>query len=315
MPNVCSIFTHFGSKQRTLTCLRRLAEQTRRPDAIVVVNNSTPQDSVISEAQALTEDLFAPGVYHLLQMPENLGNAGGCAHGINYAFKELGVDFVWVLDDDSWPRPDTLRALLAVDVPPRTVRMSLVVDPASHDELSWPLTITSGEQDDAGKNIVTRRDLPPGNEIPSRGGWLGALYPREAWQEAGVPTPELFIRGEDEEYPWKVRNAGFRFVTVRNSELEHPSAAIPLIHFSFARRSFFYEPGLPPSRSYYKARNWAWLQRLKRPRNPLHRLAACIFYAILSVDAMMMCDELSVARLYSLLRALHNGFYGKLRPY
>ncbi len=315
MPSVCAIFTHFGSKQRTLTCLRRLAEQSRRPDAVVVVNNSTPDDPVVAEGAALAEELFPPGVYHLLQMPDNLGNAGGCAHGLNYAFGQLGADFVWVLDDDSWPRPTSLQALLEVEVPARTVRMSLVVDPTKGDELSWPLTITVGAHDETGKNITVRRDLPPGREIPSRGGWLGALYPREAWQEAGVPTPELFIRGEDEEYPWKVRNAGFRFITVRDSELEHPSAAIPLSHFSFARRSFFYEPGLPPSRSYYKARNWAWLQRLKYPANPLHRLAACVFYVILSVDAMIMSDELNCARLYSLLRALHNGFYGRLRPF
>lgn len=315
MPIICAIFTHYGSKQRSLTCLQRLAQQTRRPDCIIIVNNSTPDDDITTEAPALAAELFPAPCLHILQMPENVGNAGGCAHGMEYAFRTLKANFVWVLDDDSWPRPQTLEKLLAVAVPDKTVRMSLVIDPAKQDELSWPLTLCTGQERMPWKNALTRRDLPESNEIASRGGWLGALYPREAWLTAGLPTPELFIRGEDEEYPWKVREAGFSFITVKDSELEHPSAAVPLVHVTFGKHSFFYEPGLPLSRSYYKVRNWAWLQRLKRPKAYLHRLVACLFYIILSVDAMLLTDELTVRSLYNLFRAMHNGYYGKLRPF
>jgi len=311
---ICAIFTHFNSRERTLTCLQRLADQQRRPEHIVIINNGSADDPALPEAAALAANLLPPGVLHFLQMETNLGNAGGCARGLNYAFGSLGADFVWVLDDDSWPRPDTLKTLLAAPADARTVRMSLVIDPAKGGELSWPLTIV-GQGETPWKNAVTCEDLPDGKVIPSRGGWLGALYPREAWKLAGVPTEELFIRGEDEEYPWKVRNAGFRFVTVRDSELEHPSARVPLIHFTYGHHSFFYEPSLPVLRFYYKARNWAWLQRLKTPHAHLRRLVACGFYIILSLQAMLETDELTLSRVYTLFRALHNGFYGKLRPY
>jgi hypothetical protein len=30
---------------------------------------------------------------------------------------------------------------------------------------------------------------------------------------------------------------------------------------------------------------------------------------------MLRCRELGIRRVYNLFRALHNGFYGKLRPY
>ncbi len=315
MPTICAIFTHYGSRQRTLTCLQRLAQQSHRPDSIVIINNSTADDLILQEAPALANSTLPPGCLHILQMTENLGNAGGCAHGLNYAFAQLKTDYVWVLDDDSWPRPQTLQNLLAATDAENLVRMCLVIDPAKNDELSWPLTMCTGQVNTPWKNAMSCAELPEGNEIPSRGGWLGALYPRAAWLAAGVPTPELFIRGEDEEYPWKVRQAGFNFITVRDSELEHPSAAIPLLHFTHGHRSFFYEPGLPISRSYYKVRNWAWLQRLKQPRAYLHRLAACGFYIILSIVAMLRTDELTPRSLYTLFRAMHNGYYGKLRPY
>lgn len=314
VPGICAIFTHFNGRERTLTCLQRLAEQQRRPEYIAVINNGSADDPTLADAEALAAQLLPPGTLHILQMESNLGNAGGCARGLNFAFGTLGADFVWVLDDDSWPRPATLRELLEVSADERTVRMSLVIDPAKGDELSWPLTL-AGPGEAPWKNAVAREDLPSCKVIPSRGGWLGALYPRAAWELVGVPTEELFIRGEDEEYPWKVRHAGFRFVTVRDSELEHPSARIPLVHYSYGHHSFFYEPGLPISRLYYKARNWAWLQRLKSPNACLRRLVACGFYIILSLQAMLETEELDVSRVYTLFRALHNGFYGKLRPY
>lgn len=234
---------------------------------------------------------------------------------MEWAFRHLKADFVWILDDDSWPRPHTLEQLLNPALPEDTVRMCLVIDPTKQDDLSWPLTICSHQPRTPWSNAISRRDLPAGNVIASRGGWLGALYPRAAWLAAGVPTPELFIRGEDEEYPWKVRQAGFRFATICKAELEHPSAAVPLVHFTFGRHAFFYEPGLPLSRSYYKIRNWAWLQRLKHPRAYVYRLLAALLYFILSFAAMLRADELTIKHIYTLFRAMHNGFYGKLRPF
>lgn len=314
MPFICAIFTHFNSKERTLTCLSRLAQQTRRPERIVIINNGSASDDTLPAARKYAEEAFAADTLHILQMETNLGNAGGCARGLEYAFETLKADFTWVLDDDSWPRPHTLERLIAAPADETTVRVCAVVDPSKGDELSWPLTIAD-TRPGTWKNIISRQELPEGNHIPSRGGWLGALYPRSSWQKAGLPTENLFIRGEDEEYPWKIRQAGYEFITVLDSELEHPSSPHPLIHYRFANRSFFYEPGLAESRQYYKSRNWAWLQRLRFPRNYPKRLLACGFYIILSINAMLSCNELSIKRIYTLFRALHNGFYGKLRPY
>ena len=42
----------------------------------------------------------------------NIGNAGGIAAAMEQAFGN-GADAVWILDDDSWPRPDALSAILS----------------------------------------------------------------------------------------------------------------------------------------------------------------------------------------------------------
>ncbi len=314
MSYVCALFTHFANKANTLTCLQRLAQQTRRPDHILIINNAPDNDAGIAEARALAGELFGKDAFSVLQTEKNLGNAGGCARGMTQAFAELHADFVWILDDDSWARPESLAALLEAPVDEETIRMSMVIDPKKDDELSWPLTARA-EGATQWRHIAHRDELPDTDRIISRGGWLGALYPRAAWKRVGVPTEDLFIRGEDEEYPWRLRHAGFRFITLRTSPLEHPSSRQQLIEYRVCQRSFFYEPGLHPSRVYYKNRNWAWLQRLRYPKSPLRRLLACGVYILLSLNAMIHTGELGWQRLYQLFRALHYGFYGKLQPY
>ena len=109
MPRICAIFTHFGSAERSLTCLRRLGAQTRIPENVLIINNSTAEDELLPAARELATEIFPADTLHILQMESNLGNAGGCAHGIEHAFSVLKADYVWVLDDDSWPRPHSLE--------------------------------------------------------------------------------------------------------------------------------------------------------------------------------------------------------------
>ena len=136
MPAICAIFTHFNSRERTLTCLSRLAQQTCRPQNIIIINNGSADDPTLPDAQAFADASFPAGSLHILQMEANLGNAGGCARWLEYAFGTLKADFTWVLDDDSWPRPRTQENLQAVEVDANTLRMSAVIDPAREDELS-----------------------------------------------------------------------------------------------------------------------------------------------------------------------------------
>ena len=121
--------------------------------------------------------------------------------------------------------------------------------------------------------------------------------------------------GNNEEYAWKAKLAGIRFSLVKEAEMYAPPFSKQLIHYKIGGRSFFYEVGLSPERRYCKIRNWAWIQRLRKPGKPILRLAFCGLYAVLSLNAMLKSNELNPKGVYTLFRALHNGFYGKLRPY
>ena len=311
MSSICAIFNHTDNTERSLTCLSRLAQQSRRPEHVVIVNYSDADSPSLQDIRDLAKQTFSEGQVHTIQAESSTEES---AQGFLHAFQTLNADFVWVLSNTTLPRPRALENLLAEDADDHTVRISTFIDPSAENELSRPLIVLEGNEE-CRKGIIRKADLPAGNTIPCRGRWLGALYPRSIVQDAGIPDNKLFINGENEEYPWKAKAAGYKFITILNSELEHPAASRMPLHYHFLNRSFIYEPGLPISRQYYKNRNWAWLRRLRAPRCYARRLVACGLFIGLSLLSMLRCRELGIRRVYNLFRALHNGFYGKLRPY
>lgn len=296
--NICAIIVHKPEQENLQTCLNRLQQQSHQPDHILVV---TPVQG-LSIPAALT-----------LQVDAALGSMGAAAKGLEYAFTTLQADAAWVLADRTWPRPSALAQLLAAEADETTIRMGMMIDPAKGDELSQPISIP-GKTTGVWIPITHKADLPDEPCIPCRTGSYGALISRQAWQTVGTPAEQLHTQG-CATYSWEIQQAGYQLVTVRAAEIELPAAVKPLIHYRLANRSFFYEPGIPVARQYYKTRNWAWLHRLQAPRNYPARLILCGVYILFSLNAMLQCNELGIKRVYNLFRALHNGFYGKLRPY
>jgi GT2 family glycosyltransferase len=235
------------------------------------------------------------------RMAENRGNAGGVEEAMELAFSR-GVDAVWILDDDSWPRPEALAAMLAKPWDPRVVRHALQIDPQS-GRFTWPLQVDDGH---GGWRLVDGPDeMPTGDFVHSRIIWTGALLPREVRETAGPVNGELFIRGEDEEYPLRFEKAGFSQEAVRKAILDHPGPT-DIVRWRFLGKHLFFERGLADWKLYYKVRNMVWLKRSHE--GPLKAMAKAMAYCI----AAIRFD--GPARIPLLCRAVGDGWRGKLGP-
>jgi len=104
MNHVCAILVSRNRKSLLRETLFALANQTRPPQAIVVVDNASTDGTPLMLARQF------PHVA-VLAMPRNTGSAGGYHVGIRWALQQ-GFDWVWTLDDDSVPQPGALAALL-----------------------------------------------------------------------------------------------------------------------------------------------------------------------------------------------------------
>lgn len=272
MPSHLTVAAVFATMNRVATavaCVKALAAQTRPPDLVVVADNVST-DGTAEELESL-EDLPFELIVH--RMAENRGNAGGVEEAMEIAFSK-GADAVWILDDDSWPRPEALAALLEDPWEPCVVRHTIQIDPKT-GRFTWPMQVMG----ESGEWILVDRmeDLSATNPIHSRIMWTGALLPREVREAAGPVMGDLFIRGEDEEYPWRFEKAGFRQEAVRGAILDHPGPE-RLVEWKLFGKKLFFEPGLADWKLYYKVRNMVWLKR--RQEGALRALAMAGAYAL-----------------------------------
>jgi len=295
MPRIAAVFATMNRSGTAVACIRALAAQTHPPEMVVVADNLSSDDTV-TELECL-RDLPFQLIIH--RMSENRGNAGGVQEAMDLAFAE-GADAVWILDDDSWPRPSALEDLIKEPWDPKVVRHSLQIDPRT-GKFTWPLQIA--DRDQGWRMIDSIEELPNADFTRSRIIWTGALVSREVRQIVGAVNGALFIRGEDEEYPLRIEEAGFSQAAARRSILDHPGPP-SLARWRFCGRHLFFEPGLADWKLYYKIRNMVWLKK-KRSGN-CTALAMSLAYLV----ATARIDGLHRAPL--VLEAMRDGWRGRL---
>jgi|GEM_PF-990807 len=252
LPNVTAVFVTMNRASTALTCLEMLYNQSRRPDRVIVIDNDSNDETatLLSAFQ-----MRFPDFLEIVTLEENLGNAGGIKTGMDKAFEE-GADAVWILDDDSWPMPDALETLLDGDLPPGTVRASRVIDPAT-GHLSWAMQVY---EEESWKLLEENNSLPSDKPFRIRRSWLGSLIPRVVYEKVGPVNGELFLRGEDEDYPRRIEDAGFPVYLFPSSILHHPPSG-RLHRWSVFGQEIVLESGLKGDKLYYRLRNAWWIEK------------------------------------------------------
>lgn len=290
-----AVFATMNRTEAALACVRALGAQTRPLDLVIVADNGS-RDSTVADLERLDGLPFEFAVH---RMPENGGNAGGVADAMDLAFSR-GAEAVWVLDDDSWPRAGALAALLADEWDGRSVRHAHQIDPKT-GRFTWPLQVAD---DKGGWRLAWRLgDLPDGEWTRTRIVWTGALFTKAIRDAAGPVMRELFIRGEDEEYPLRVEGAGFPCYGCRSALMDHPGPA-NLVEWRFFGKRLFYERGLADWKLHYKVRNMVWLKRRHHGRVRALAMAAAYAAAAIRFDGP--------SRLPLVALAARDGWRGRL---
>ena len=292
---IAVVFATMNRAEVAVKCVRALAAQTRAPERVVVADNDS-SDCTVEMLEGMAGLPFELLVH---RMRENRGNAGGVQEAMELAFGR-GAAAVWILDDDSWPQPAALAAMLAKPWDPHVVRHALQIDPQT-GRFTWPLQVADGK---GGWRLVeSLEEMPEGDFVRSRIIWTGALVPREVRASVGPVNGELFIRGEDEEYPWRIEQAGFTQEAVKHAVMDHPGPQ-HIVHWRCLGKNFFFECGLADWKLYYKVRNMVWLKR--QQGGGLRAVAMAFTYAL----ATAWIDGRARAPL--IWGAVRDGWRGKL---
>lgn len=293
-PRVAAVFATMNRAETAAGCVRALAAQSR-PPALVVVTDNVSSDDTVAMLHSIGD---LPFPLEVLRMPENVGNAGGVEAAMAFAF-DHGCDAVWILDDDSWPRENALEELLDGEFDPRVVRHSIQIDPRT-GQLTWPMQVFDGQQ----FRLAGRMDeLLAQPWVRTRIMWTGALVPKLVREKVGRVLCGLFIRGEDEEYPWRFEVHGFTQSAAIRSVLDHPGPE-NLIHLRVLGRNFFIEKDLTDWKLYYKVRNMVWLKVRQYGWIRALAMGATYLVVVARVDGFH--------RLPLVMEAIRDGLVGRL---
>ncbi len=115
LPTVAIVVLHwqgFATTRQCLEALFRLRAHTARTASvqILLVDNGSVDGSGIQLKRWIVQRKEAQ--VYFLSSPENLGFAGGNNLAIRFALEHLAPRYLWLLNNDTVPRPDALVQLL-----------------------------------------------------------------------------------------------------------------------------------------------------------------------------------------------------------
>ncbi|MDH3426142.1 MAG: glycosyltransferase [Acidimicrobiia bacterium] len=175
-----------------------LLNQTRRPDRLIVIDNSPS-----GETQAIAERSRDKGLaIDYLPAPDNLGPAGGIARGMQHLMALAnGNDWVVLLDDDDPPRSDWLLAELATfatSMLRQDPHTAAVGSRGARFDRRRGRVVRVKDAELGGPILV---DHIAGNKLP--------LYNVQAIRDMGGFRSELFFGFEELDYGLRLSDAGY----------------------------------------------------------------------------------------------------------
>lgn len=292
---VCAVIVTHNRKELLRECLKAVLSQTRPPDHVLVVDNASTDGT----EEMLREEFREVEV---LRLPENQGGAGGFHEGMKRAY-EAGYGWIWVMDDDTFPYPDTLEGLLQGARKEGLEAVGpLVLALHNQEELAHPYHGYLG--------LTWRPDeLPPGVLWGEASFFLGVLLRREVIDKGGLPDKRLFIRGDEVEYSYRLRSRGIRLATFPWARARHPSFRKEYT-FLLKKRFVVVHSG-NPLKDFYNYRNRMYIFRTYRRAWPLWALLDLFRHAWFFL--LVRRGDLRGFRLWG--KAAFLGLRRKLLPY
>ena len=264
-PTVCAVVVTYNRLELLTRCLEHLTQQSRRPDAILVVDNASSDGT--AEMLAARDDVT------VMRLEENLGGAGGFERGLEAAHA-AGWDWAWLLDDDTFADERCLEALLAgaARAPRRPSVMASVVqwrDGSLHPmNRPWLRIVPRGRFAEA-----AARGLAPIRAAT----FVSTMVHRDAVARHGLPPGHYFVWLDDIQYTARVLRDGDGYLVPESVAVHWTPRAYDTVTDT-------------RDRFYLKVRNQLWLLRgpsfagIERLRYAQSGLRAVVTYLRQSPD-------------------------------
>ena len=247
---VLAVVVTYNRRQLLLEALAAVHAQSRAPDAVIVVDNAS------TDGTAAAVRTHYPAAA-LAGLTRNAGGAGGFAYGTALALAR-GADLIWLMDDDTVPRPHALRALLEARGrlparPPAVVASRVLWTDGRAHPMNTPRVKPFA-------NRAERAAAARAGCLPIRSAsFVSVLVDAGVCRQRGLPQADYFLWNDDFEFTTRLLRG--------NTGLLCPASVA--VHKTAAFAATDTDPG---ERFFYEVRNKIWLLRARAPLAPAERV-------------------------------------------
>jgi rhamnopyranosyl-N-acetylglucosaminyl-diphospho-decaprenol beta-1,3/1,4-galactofuranosyltransferase len=296
MTVAAAVVTH-NRKRLLAECIAAIREQTHPVSKLLVIDNASTDGT--------GEMLLQLGVDHV-RLEENRGGAGGFSEAVRLG-RELGCEWLWLMDDDAEPRPEALQRLLYAD-------SEQVV--ALAPKVEYP----SGGIDVNQRGHFRRRlrYLPPAAYDAQRTlgytSFVGSLVRTSAAREIDPPRADFFVWGDDVEYSLRLALLG-EIRLVPESVVLHKREAHSYMNgrARFWNRVMGVEMYPTPIGRFWQnlcgLRNYIWMKREYERQGALSAAGTTAQFMVKS----LLYDERPLPRMRWIVRFARDGRAGRFR--
>lgn len=265
---------------------------------IIVVDNASTDGTGAMLAERYPE-------VTVLEMSDNLGQAGGWSAGLSYAALRKQHDWVWTFDVDTVPPPGALEGLLnGIETMGNTDgAIGLVAGIPIHKESGTcylPFLWRDGFVKPSAKQ--TQQPVWFADMVIAS----GCLVNRDVVEKIGLPRADFFGDFCDFEYCLRARSHGYKIAVINRVKLDHEIGNARKIRWLGSRLW----ASQPPYREYYFSRNLAYLGWRLYP-NRSTKFSVARYLASRGIQVLLFSNK-KLPCLMRMIQGLQDGLRGRL---
>lgn len=218
---IAAVVVTYNRKELLRQCIQRLLDQKGISCDILLIDNASTDGT----AEMVKKEFSSPQVIYQ-NTGSNLGGAGGFQLGIKKA-AEIGYEYVWIMDDDTFAEETALSALMEAD---RELK-------GNWGFLSSVVYWTDGNicrRNIPKKTIfqhVEKKDYQEKFVPVEMGSFVSLFVKTSVIREVGLPIKEYFIWTDDYEFTGRISRK-YRGYAVRESCVIHATPQNTRVDFA-----------------------------------------------------------------------------------
>ena len=297
-PSIGVVLLNWNSGEFTVSCINSLLAGSVKPNLIVVVDNASIDGSVDEIAVSF------PGVI-MIRNETNRGFTGGNDQGIAYMLSQ-GVDYIWLLNNDTTIAQDCLEKLIAAAIRyPKAAGFSAKI---FYDAPSGRIWYAGAYRHRW--HLGIKHLLEPVLDVSAVNGVVPVPFisgccmfvPSWAWKQYGDLIEEYVCYSEDNEWCWRITRAGGTLCYVPGAVLWHKLSASVRRNTGMENRS-----GIPSKAWYFMCRNQFWTVR-QHTEGFARKLALAVNAGIVVKNAAIWLFQGKTDLVWSCFKGLIDGF-------